>query len=424
MPGSRSAARGWSRRRHGDRWWRAAGRTSCWAYDGRRCADATVCRRQHRYGRDRPRRLLVCRPGRPALDGAPDAARLVAAARRRASPPGVIRRRRGRPPRAHRARAHRASASAGCPTPSSSRSPPPSSSSSPGSPSASRPRDLVDAWGDGFPDLLAFTMQMALVIVTGYVVATARPVRRAIAALARMPASAARRRRHRRRLRDGVLVAQLGLQPGLLARCSRAVASPRRACRARRLPRARAPRRSSASAASGRKGSPARPRCRWRRRRRCRRAIRAIVAGDGAIPGGIITFSHTIFLWQCFVSVAIEIVVVTARRVARRAVERAARDAASLGISLDDARRRRRRRREPQRAATPGERLEHSPLLTLAIVALGAAYLARYLRRRRSTSLTVNTHQPRAAARRHAPALDARAPDARRARGRRPRPGA
>src|SRR5262245_600307 len=48
-------------------------------------------------------------------------------------------------------------------------------------------RDLVAAWGNGFPDLLAFAMQMSLVIVTGYVVATARPVHRAINALSRLP---------------------------------------------------------------------------------------------------------------------------------------------------------------------------------------------------------------------------------------------
>src|SRR5437763_1503791 len=44
--------------------------------------------------------------------------------------------------------------------------------------------DLVQSWGAGFPDLLAFTMQMALVIVTGYVVASSRPVYRLICAVA------------------------------------------------------------------------------------------------------------------------------------------------------------------------------------------------------------------------------------------------
>src|SRR5207249_9322635 len=39
--------------------------------------------------------------------------------------------------------------------------------------------------------------------------------------------------------------------------------------------------------------------------------IRDIVAHGGVIPGGIITFRHTIFLWQSLVSVSVEIVVVT-----------------------------------------------------------------------------------------------------------------
>ncbi len=39
--------------------------------------------------------------------------------------------------------------------------------------------------------------------------------------------------------------------------------------------------------------------------------IRDIVAAGGLVPGGIIPFRHTIFLWQSFASVAIEIVVVT-----------------------------------------------------------------------------------------------------------------
>jgi short-chain fatty acids transporter len=43
------------------------------------------------------------------------------------------------------------------------------------------PSALVGAWGQGFWELLGFTMQMVLVIVTGYVVASAGPVRRLIA---------------------------------------------------------------------------------------------------------------------------------------------------------------------------------------------------------------------------------------------------
>jgi short-chain fatty acids transporter len=48
----------------------------------------------------------------------------------------------------------------------------------------SRPFDLVRYWGSGFWELLSFGMQMCLIIVTGYVLAVAPPVRRALAALA------------------------------------------------------------------------------------------------------------------------------------------------------------------------------------------------------------------------------------------------
>src|SRR5438876_352145 len=41
------------------------------------------------------------------------------------------------------------------------------------------------------------------------------------------------------------------------------------------------------------------------------KGIRDIVSGGGAIPGGIIPLTRTIFLWQSLTSVAIEIVIVT-----------------------------------------------------------------------------------------------------------------
>ena len=44
--------------------------------------------------------------------------------------------------------------------------------------------------------------------------------------------------------------------------------------------------------------------------------IRDIVAAGGIVPGGLIPFRHTIFLWQSFVSVLVEIVVVDAGDVA------------------------------------------------------------------------------------------------------------
>ncbi|GAB3622735.1 TIGR00366 family protein [Mariniluteicoccus endophyticus] len=49
------------------------------------------------------------------------------------------------------------------------------------------PVQTVKTFGDGFWDLTAFTLQMAMVVVTGYVVATSPPATRLIEALAHMP---------------------------------------------------------------------------------------------------------------------------------------------------------------------------------------------------------------------------------------------
>src|SRR4051794_40013267 len=36
--------------------------------------------------------------------------------------------------------------------------------------------EIVDAWGRGFWDLIPFTLQMSLVIITGHVLATSQPM--------------------------------------------------------------------------------------------------------------------------------------------------------------------------------------------------------------------------------------------------------
>ena len=245
-------------------------------------------------------------------------------------------------------------------------------------------RELVSAWGNGVPDLLAFAMQMALVIVTGYVVATARPVRRAIDALARLPRSA----------RGAVaFVAAFAMATSwinwgfslvfsaVLARAlARRFAANGRPVDYRALGAASLLGLGSVWA-QGLSGSAA---LQMATPTALPPAIRAIIAHDGAIPGGLVTFAHTIFLWQSLVSVAIEIVVVTLVVWLAAPSESSARDAASLAVTLDDA-----AEVEPA-PSTFGEKIEHSPLLTLAVVALGAAYLVRTFAGG-LTSLTVNT---------------------------------
>ncbi len=64
--------------------------------------------------------------------------------------------------------------------------------------------------------------------------------------------------------------------------------------------------------------------------------IRDIVANGGLVPGGIIPFRHTIFLWQSLVSVVVEIVVVTTVMWFATPPANRARTAADLGIALPD----------------------------------------------------------------------------------------
>src|SRR5271169_2424074 len=47
------------------------------------------------------------------------------------------------------------------------------------------PIAVIRMWGDGFWDLLAFSMQMLLVLVTGFMLASTPPVKRVLVAIAR-----------------------------------------------------------------------------------------------------------------------------------------------------------------------------------------------------------------------------------------------
>src|SRR4030095_11839325 len=52
------------------------------------------------------------------------------------------------------------------------------------------PLQVVDAWGRGFWELIPFTLQMALIIITGHVLATSPPIGRVIRFLAGRPRTA------------------------------------------------------------------------------------------------------------------------------------------------------------------------------------------------------------------------------------------
>ena len=230
---------------------------------------------------------------------------------------------------------------------------------------------IVDAWGAGFWGLIPFTMQMSLIIITGHVRATSAPMRAVIRHIAGWPQTP----------RSAVAMVTFfamtsswfnwGFSLIFSAVLAREVA--------RRV--AHVDYRALAAAsflglgsiwAQGLSGSAA---LQMATPGALQPQIRDIVAG-GVLPGGLIPFTHTIFLWQSLVAVLIEIVVVTAVMWLATPPAGRGRTAADLGVDLTD-----REAPAPASHMTPGAWLEHSSLLPFFVVALGGTYLVRYFMR-------------------------------------------
>jgi short-chain fatty acids transporter len=231
--------------------------------------------------------------------------------------------------------------------------------------------EVVDAWGRGFWDLIPFTLQMSLVIITGHVLATSPPMGRVIRAIARWPTTP----------RGAVaLVTVFALASSWLnwgfslifgAVLAREVARRVKGVDYRALAAASFLGIGSVWA-QGLSGSAA---LQMATAGALQPAIRDIVARDGLVPGGIIPFTHTIFLWQSLLSVAVELVVVTSVMWLATPPAGRGRTAHDLGIDLGTS-----EISEPKtpQSIPPGAWLEHSPILTWLIFALGATFLVRY----------------------------------------------
>src|SRR4051795_7796050 len=164
---------------------------------------------------------------------------------------------------------------------------------------------VVDAWGRGFWDLIPFTLQMALVIITGHVLATSAPMGRVIRTIASWPRSP----------RGAVaLVAFFAMAASwfnwgfsLVFSAVLAIEIARRVAGVDYRALAAASMLGLGSVwAQGLSGSAA---LQMATPGALQPAIRDIVSRGGLVPGGLIPFSHTIFLWQSFVAVAVEIFV-------------------------------------------------------------------------------------------------------------------
>ena len=232
---------------------------------------------------------------------------------------------------------------------------------------------VIDAWGNGFWDLIPFTLQMSLIIITGYVLATSAPMRAAIRAIAGWP----------RTPRGAVALVTFfalfsswfnwGFSLIFSAVLAREVARRVEGVDYRALAAASFLGLGSIWA-QGLSGSAA---LQMATPGALQPQIRDIVAAGGLVPGGIIPFRDTIFLWQSFVSVIVEILVVTGVMWLATPPRQRAKTAADLGVDLAD-------HTPPDKASAPvppGAWLEHSPILTLFVVVIGLIYLVRYFMR-------------------------------------------
>jgi short-chain fatty acids transporter len=230
---------------------------------------------------------------------------------------------------------------------------------------------VIDAWGKGFWELIPFTLQMALIIITGYVLATSQPVGRVIRKVAAWPKTP----------RNAVaLVAFFAMASSWFNWGFSLIFSAVLAIEVARRVKGVDYRALAAASflglgsvwAQGLSGSAA---LQMATPGALQPQIREIVANNGMVPGGLIPFSHTIFLWQSFVSVIVEIIVVTAVMWLATPPAGRGKTARDLGISLGQA-----EIEPPPTVAkpTPGQWLEHSPILNWLIVLIGGTYLVRY----------------------------------------------
>lgn len=244
------------------------------------------------------------------------------------------------------------------------------------------PEKLAVEWGNGFftITLLVFALQMALIIITGYVLATAPPVYWLIRRIADYPKTP------RMAVATVAVVAMLtgwinwGFSLIFSAVLARAVARRVKEADYRAL---------AASSflglgtvwAQGLSGSAA-------------LLMASNIPSESVqkvVGAKTIPLTQTIFLWQSLLSVVIEIVLVGI--IAYLYTPRPERSvtAAKMGVTLD----------EPQetpaaslrgRTAThvPGEWLENSPILILLFAVIGLVYLFNYFRGKGLESLDLN----------------------------------
>lgn len=244
----------------------------------------------------------------------------------------------------------------------------------PDDPAATKGYGMVDAWGIGFWSLITFTLQMAMIIIGGYAVATSGPIARLITRLARIP------KNPRTAVAFVAAVAMLASYLNWAFSLIFAAILAREV--ARNVPKADY-RALGAMAflglgtvwAQGLSGSAA---LQVASASSSPPPVQEVIKASGH-ASGLIPLSDTIFTWQAIAATLIVYVVGVGMAWFIAPGEGNSRTAEHLGIELKPLVGRgsayNGERREVRR---PGDWLEHSPLFSLLIVLLGAVFLVRY----------------------------------------------
>ena len=219
------------------------------------------------------------------------------------------------------------------------------------------PRVVTIQFGKGFWDLIPFTMQMALIIVGGYVVASSPPVARLIEWLATLPRTG----------RGAVAyIALLSMLTSMISWGFSLVFSGLLVREiARRLPRLDY--RAAGAAAYLGLGSI------WALGLSSSAA--QLQANRASLPPallkitGVIPFTETIFLWQGLATALILLVVSVAVAYLSAPSDALARPASTFGLRFEPM------RSDLEPRTRPGEWLEYSPLLTVLIAFLATGWL-------------------------------------------------
>nr|WP_320131905.1 TIGR00366 family protein [uncultured Holophaga sp.] len=231
---------------------------------------------------------------------------------------------------------------------------------------------LIDSWGKGFWSLIPFTLQMAMIIIGGYVVATSRILSRLIAWIATLPGDARQ---------AVVMTAFISMFTSYLNWAFSLIFTAILAKEIARVVDRVDYRTISAMGfvglgtvwAQGLSGSAA---LQVANGVSSPAAIQSVIASARPDHTGLIPLHETLFLWQSVACVGILAVVVLILAWFMAPTPEQAVTAEDLGIHLSPVY----VEEEParQQKPRPGDFLEHSPVVTVLVVLVGMAYLVRH----------------------------------------------